>query len=34
MYGYKKPKKHANKVIMVLTEEVNVGPKIKQNTSI
>ena len=28
-----KPKKHVNKVGMVLTEEVNVRPKIKQTTS-
>ena len=29
-----KPKKHANKVGMVLIQEVNVRPKIKQTTSI
>ena len=32
--GISKPKKHANKVGIVLTQEVNVGPKIKQTTSI
>ena len=26
-----KPKKYANKVGMVLAQEVNIGPKIKQN---
>ena len=29
-----KPQKYANKVGMVLTYEVNIGPKIKQTTSI
>ena len=29
-----KSKKHANKVRIVITQEVNVGPKIKQTTSI
>ena len=32
--GMSKPKKEANKVGMVLTQEVNVGPKIQQTTSI
>ena len=32
--GTSKPKKYANKVRMVLTQEVNVGTKIKQTTSI
>ena len=32
--GMLRAKKHANKVGMVLTQEVNVGPKIKQTTSI
>ena len=29
-----KAKKHVNKIGMVLTQKVNVGPKIKQTTSI
>ena len=32
--GMSKPKKHADKVGIVITQEVNVGPKIKQTTSI
>ena len=32
--GISKPKKHVDKFEMVLTQEVNVGPKIKQTTSI
>ena len=32
--GMSKLKTYANKVRMVLTQEVNVGPKIKQTTSI
>ena len=32
--GTSKPKKYANKVGKVLTREVNVGPKMKQTTSI
>ena len=32
--GMSKPKKHANKVRMVLTQKVNTEPKIKQTTSI
>ena len=32
--GTSKPKKYTNKVGMVLTREVNIGPKIKQTTSI
>ena len=32
--GDVKPKKYANKVRMVLTYDVNIGPKIKQTTSI
>ena len=31
--GLWKPKKYVNKVGMVLTWEINVGPKIKQTTS-
>ena len=29
-----KPKKYANKVGIVLTQEVNIGPNIKQTTSV
>ena len=32
--GTSKPKTYANKVGMVLTQELNTGPKIKQTTSI
>ena len=32
--GMSKPKKHVDKVGIVITQEVNVGPKIKQTTSI
>ena len=32
--GMSKPQKYANKVRIVLTQKVNVGPKIKQTTSI
>ena len=32
--GTSKPQKYAIKVWMVLTQEINVGPKIKQTTSI
>ena len=30
--GMSKPKKHPDKVGIVMTQEVNVGPKIKQTT--
>ena len=33
MKGHESPKKYVNKVRMVLTQEVNIGPKIKQTTS-
>ena len=32
--GMSKPKKYANKVRIALTQEVNIGPKIKQTASI
>ena len=32
--GMSKPKKHVDKVGVVITQEVNVGPKVKQTTSI
>ena len=32
--GMSNPKKYVNKIGMVLTQEINVGPKIKQTTSI
>ena len=32
--GMSKPKKYADKVGIVITQEVNVGPKIKQTTSL
>ena len=32
--GMSKPKKHADKVGIVITQEINVGPKIKQTAFI
>ena len=32
--GMSKPKKHADKVGIVITQQVNIGPKLKQTTSI
>ena len=32
--GMSKPKKHVDKVRIVITQQVNVGSKIKQTTSI